>query len=72
MRRIVRAEALQAVVEVRQVDQRERRIARCHDVQRASAIQRVEAIVAAGPQNGNSGNGPSLAVSSSRSAAGCA
>ena len=69
--RIVRAQALQVVVEMRQIDERQRRRPRAPDVHAAaSAIQREAAIEVAGPQKWNSGNGPSSRVSSSRSSTG--
>ena len=57
--RIVRTEALQVVVEMREVDERSvgERVRRT--CKAASAIQREAAIDVAGPQNWNSGNGPS-------------
>ena len=69
----VGAEALQVVVEVRQVAERERRLAGGAHVHAWRARStRLEAMSAAGPQNLNSGNGPSLASSSSCSSGGSA
>jgi hypothetical protein len=41
-------------------------------VSAASAIQRLERMLVAGPQNSNSGKGPRRCVSSSRNSEGCA
>ena len=69
--RIVRTEALQVVVEVRQVDQRQRGRARAPDMQRGVRDPARAAIDVAGPQKWNSGKAPSACVSSSRSSGGC-
>ncbi len=69
-RRVGGPETLQVVVEMRQVDERQRRaLALEHAALRA--IHCVDSMPAAGPQNLNSGKGPSSRCSSSRRPAGC-
>ena len=69
--RMVWTEALQVVVQVRQVDERERRRRCSRTCSALRAIQRLDSMSAPGPQKRNSGNSPRVPCSSSRSSAGC-